>query len=197
MTNKGQGLVYVFTGNGKGKTSAAIGVALRARGAGLKTGWIAWYKQEAWGLSEKKLLERVGVKMQLMGKGFYIKEEKYKEKDKDIKTAPVGNKGNVVVDKATESEHGQAAREALLKAREMMLEVEVLVLDEINNAVQEGLLEEREVLRLIEERGQTHLVLTGRSARKNIIAVADLVTEMKKVKHPYDKGRLAVKGLDF
>jgi cob(I)alamin adenosyltransferase len=179
------GLVYIFTGEGKGKTSAAIGTAVRAVGAGMKVSWVAWYKQASWKLTEVELLEKLGVKVFLVGKGFHM----------PTKTAPVGDQ--IVVDTATEEEHKEAARKALEKAYKLLDKIDVLILDEVNNAVKDRLINLIELIDLISKRGKTHLILTGRGADPEIIKLADLVTEMKKIKHPYDNGNLAIRGLDF
>lgn len=173
-----KGLVYIFTGDGKGKTSAALGVAVRALCNGMKVGWVSWYKEESWPISEKKLK----LKMYWMGKGFY----------------------KLPTDKATPKEHKRAAVAALEKAEELLSRVEVLVMDEAVKAVTDKLIEEKEVLRVVKKRGQAHVILTGRGPStslriklSNLIKEADLVTECKKLKHPFDKGIKAVKGLDF
>ena len=200
--------MYVFTGEGKGKTSAALGTALRAIGNGMSVAWVAWYKQASWRMSEVTALEKLGIQVFLMGKGFYIsgRESRLRQgfggqavggsRDKAIKTAKVGDQG-MVVDTASQAEHKQAAEDALVKAQELIGEVDVLILDEVNNAVEEGLIKITAVTDLISKRGKTNVIMTGRSAHSKVIELADLVTEMKKVKHPYDKGDLAVKGLDF
>lgn len=192
-----QGLVYVFTGDGKGKTSAALGTAMRAVGNGMRVAWIAWYKEANWRMSEVESLEKLGVQVYLMGKGFHIgsRESGVGSLGK-VKTAQVGKKG-LVVDTASDVEHRQAAEAALRKALDLMGAVDVLVLDEVNNAVDDTLIDLIDLINLISNRRQTHLILTGRNACKETVAMADLVTEMKKVKHPYDNGALALKGLDF
>ncbi len=173
MNSVQSALVYIFTGDGKGKTSAALGTAVRAVASGKKVAMVQWYKSEAWGISEHQLkLPRFEIFP--MGEGFYYK-------DKGDNPAP----------------HQQAANAALQKAIELCPQVDVLVLDEINNAVSDGLLTVDQVKQFITKRGKTHLVLTGRNAHPDVVAMADLVTEMKKIKHPYDQGKLAVKGLDF
>jgi len=73
----------------------------------------------------------------------------------------------------------------------------VLILDEINNAISDGLVEKNKVMDLLKKRGKIHVILTGRGASRSVLEVADLVTECKKIKHPFDKGVKAVKGLDF
>jgi cob(I)alamin adenosyltransferase len=167
-----KGLVYVFTGEGKGKTSAALGVAVRAAAAGMKVGWVSWYKEERQSISEKRLAE---IEMYFMGKGFY----------------------NLPGDKLRPEEHKQAAAKALEKAEELVKRVDVLVLDEVNNAVEDGLIKLIKLIKLISKRGKTHLILTGRGAVEEIIRLADLATEMRKIKHPFDRGVKAIKGLDY
>lgn len=193
------GLVYAFSGEGKGKTSSALGVATRSLLLGEKVAWIAFYKQEKWGLAEARLRDKFpNLEMQFVGKGFRIIKPLHQSINKPLKVAKVGNKGNVVVDTASEEEHRLAAEQGIVSAREKLASKPfLLVLDEVLNAVSEGILEESEVIKLINSRGNTHIVLTGRGVTNKIIDVADLVTECKKIKHPYDLGKLAVKGLDF
>jgi cob(I)alamin adenosyltransferase len=167
------GLVYIFTGDGKGKTSAALGTAVRAIASGKTAAMIQWYKSQAWGISEHQL-NLPHFTIYPMGEGFY-----YKDKGDDP------------------TPHQQAALAALSKATKLCPQVDVLILDEINNAVADGLLSLDQIKQFIQQRGTTHLILTGRNAHPDIIAMADLVTEMKKIKHPYDQGKLAIKGLDF
>lgn len=183
------GLIYVFTGEGKGKTSAAIGVATRALLLEHTVEWISFYKEESWGMAEKGLRAKFeNLNMSFVGRGFWIGQ----------KTAPVGNKGHVVVDKASEDEHKGAAKAGLELASEQLAKKPfLLVLDEVVNAVSEGLIERKQVIELLGKRGETHIVLTGRGLPKEIEDKADLVTECKKIKHPYDTGKLAVAGLDF
>jgi cob(I)alamin adenosyltransferase len=181
-----QGKIYIFTGDGKGKTSAALGVVVRAVGNGMKVAWVGWYKQKSWRLSELKSLKILGVKVYLMGKGFRIKEG-----------AKELIEGSRVIDKASEEEHKISANKALKIAKDLIQKVDVLVLDEVNNAVMDRLINTKSLIKLIEKRGNTHLILTGRGVKKEMVELADLVTKMEKVKHPYDKGELAIKGLDF
>lgn len=170
------GLVYVFTGEGKGKTSAAIGIAVRAALSGMRVAIVQWYKEKKWPIAEHKLGERFdNIKIYPLGSGFY----------------------QLPSDHASPDEHKRSAHKALKMASKLMEEVDLLVLDEICNTVEDKLLAEKEILEIIEKRGETHLVLTGRGATGKIIKMADLVTECKKIKHPYDTGKLAVAGLDF
>jgi len=194
------GLVYVFTGEGKGKTSAAMGVATRSLLIEKKVIWIAFYKQESWGLAEAKLREKfVNLEMMFGGKGFRISnfDKKIMKAGKELKLATVGN-GAKVVDTASEEEHQLAAKHNIELAEEKVKEQPfLLVLDEVLNAVRDGLLKSKRVIDLLNMRGETHIVLTGRGLPKDIEAEVDLITECKKIKHPYDTGKLAVSGLDF
>lgn len=171
-----KGLVYVFTGNGKGKTSAALGVGMRAALSGMKVAMVCWYKEARWPISELGLPKKLkNFNIFLSGKGFY----------------------KLPTDHATGEEHKEAAMEALKKARVLLGKVDVLILDEVNNAVKDGLIDLSALIDLISKRGRTHLIITGRYAHKKLVEVADLVTEMKKIKHPFDKGKKAIKGLDY
>lgn len=193
------GQIYIFTGDGKGKTSAALGTAMRAVGNSMQVAWVAWYKQKNWQLSEMQTLKQIGVTTYLLGEGFRLPESikgKSTSKNQRLKVAQVGSAG-VVVDTASEESHRQAAQAALRQAEQLIASVDVLVLDEVNNAVADGLLAVDDLLELLVKRGKTHLILTGRNAHKSLIEVADLVSQITKVKHPYDRGNLAIKGLDF
>lgn len=171
-----KGLVYVFTGDGKGKTSAALGVAVRAALSGMKVAIIQWYKEKRWPIAEHQIGKYIkNIKIYPLGSGFY----------------------HLPTDHATPTEHQQAAEAALTMAEKLLGKVDVLVLDEVNNAVADHLVNLNYLSDLIMRRGKTHLILTGRGAAKEIIAAADLVTEMKKIKHLFDNGQKAVKGLDY
>lgn len=170
------GLVYVFTGEGKGKTSAALGVAVRAALRGMKVGIVQWYKEKRWPIAEHKIGEKLeNIQIFPLGSGFY----------------------QLPSDHATQSEHQQAAEAALAQARELVGKVDVLILDEVINAIGDGLVENKRVMELLSERGEMHVILTGRGAGQELIEVADLVTECKKIKHPFDKGKMAMAGLDY
>lgn len=171
-----EGLVYIFTGEGKGKTSAAMWTAVRAWVWGKKVAVIAWYKEKRWPTAMQKVVDELeGLELELVGKGFY----------------------GLPTDHASEEEHRKAAQEGLKKAKKKLSEVEVLILDEVIVAVAEGLIRKEDLLELIEKRGKTHVVLTGRGAFEELIEVGDLVTEMGKIKHPFERGIKAVRGLDF
>lgn len=171
-----KGLVYVFTGDGKGKTSTAFWTGVRAALRGMKVAAVQWYKEAAWPTAEQKISQKLpNFKVYLMGKGFY----------------------KLPTDHATGAEHKRAAEEALVKAKSLVGKVDMLILDEVNNVIADRLIKVSEVIEVIERRGKTHIIITGRKADKDIIALADLVTEMKKIKHPFDTGRKAIRGLDY
>lgn len=193
------GLIYVFTGEGKGKTSAALGVATRAALISQKVVWISFYKGKDWDLAEKNLPEKLeNLEMHFVGHGFMIPEAKEQKAASGVGYAKVAGGRGVVIDKATDDEHIAAARNGLKVAGEKLAEKPfLLVLDEVLNAVSDGLLVESDVATLLEQKGDSHIVMTGRGLTDGLKEVADLVTECRKIKHPYDEGKLAVRGLDF
>jgi cob(I)alamin adenosyltransferase len=173
------GLVMVHTGHGKGKTTAALGLALRAVGHGLKVVMIQFIKGP-WKSGEEAAAARLAPEFELIkaGKGFY----------------------RIMGDRLPEDVHRRAAAEGMVLAREKIASgaFDLVILDEINNAVSDGLVAIDEVLALLDARPpHVHLLLTGRNAHEALLARAHLVTEMREVKHPYQQGLLAQKGLDF
>ncbi len=173
------GLVIVYTGDGKGKTTAAIGMAFRALGRGWKALMIQFGKG-SWHYGELDTAKRLAPDFEIipMGIGFY----------------------KILDDSHTEEEHRAAAARALQFSREQMLsgKYDLLILDEVNGAVAGGLLPLAQVLQLVAEKPEDMtLVLTGRDAAPELIERADLVTEMREIKHPYQKGILAQKGIDY
>ncbi len=172
-------LIVVYTGGGKGKTTAALGMAVRAVGRGWRVCMVQFIKG-SWHYGEEIGAQRLAPDFELVkaGKGF------------------VG----IIDDHLPREEHEQAAREALEAARERIHSgnYRLVILDEVNYAVQMGLLKEKEVLDLVKARpSNVHLVLTGNHATKGLIELADLVTEMKEIKHPFKKGIPAQKGIDY
>jgi len=195
-----QGLIYLFTGGGKGKTSAALGILLRALSHGWKVGWVSWYKQQSWGISEHefpKMLKKTAAQrltFDAQGKGFFLGKNSNK-KNSDPKMVQAGKA--LIVDAATTKDHMRSAHEAFSSAQKLLPKVDILFLDEICNALADNLIQETHVLELLKKRGAVHIVMTGRSASKKLIDLADLVSEINNIKHPFDKGKMAVKGLDF
>jgi cob(I)alamin adenosyltransferase len=166
--------VLVFTGEGKGKTTAALGLGLRAWGHGLRVCVVQFIKSRT-DTGEVKAAEALGERFEVLpaGAGF------------------VRQQGGTPEDRAR-------AAEALELARAKMAACDVLVLDEINGAVKLGLIPVESVLALIQDRpGELHLVLTGRDAAASIIDAADTVTNMAAVKHDCDAGGEAGLGIEF
>lgn len=176
--NRNKGLIIVYTGDGKGKTTASLGMALRTIGWGGKVLVVQFIKTIQTG--EHKAINKFlpNIKIVQMGSGW------------------VGIMG----DKKPKSVHQASAKRALEFAKKEIMSKKwpLVILDEINGAVKGGLLTLKEVLQLLKTKPEdVTLVLTGREADPKIIDTADLVTEMKKVKHPFDSGILAQKGIDF
>lgn len=174
-----KGLIMVFTGEGKGKTSAALGIALRASGHKHYVSIVQFIKGNAQ-TGESRAVERLKPEVELitLGRGF----------------VHTGNRGIPL------EEHCAAARSALSVARQRVLSGswDVVVLDEINTAMSLGLIDTDSVLELIAVKPPNlHLVLTGRNAPQAVIDAADLVTEMRNIKHPFDNGVAAQQGIDF
>ena len=168
-----RGLIIVHTGDGKGKTTAALGLAIRAFGAGLKILILQFIKGQRRS-GELEALNALGIEVRQLGLGF-ITQDNF-------------------------DEQRQLARTALELARQEILsgKWDLIVLDEINYAVKFGLLDAADVLALIKIRPlQMHLVFTGRDALAELIDAADLVTEMKLIKHPFQKGIAAQAGIEF
>jgi cob(I)alamin adenosyltransferase len=175
----GKGLIIVYTGNGKGKTTAALGIVLRAVGHGLKVGMIQFIKGE-WYYGELTSSKRLEPEFEMIaaGKGF------------------VG----IIDDDHPIEDHLSAAKQALVLAKEKITSgaYDVMVLDEVNYAAKLKLISEQDILEVIAAKPEkTSLVLTGNYMPESVMTVADLVTEMKEIKHPYQKGIKAKKGIDF
>jgi cob(I)alamin adenosyltransferase len=173
------GLVIVYTGKGKGKTTAALGMALRAIGHDQKICMIQFIKG-SWHYGEMSSSKKLEPDFELtaVGKGF------------------VG----ILDDKTPKETHEKIAQEAIHISREKILseKYDIVILDEVNYAVNLGLVDVQQVLDLIRIKPQkVSLVLTGNHARQQVIDAADLVTEMKEVKHPFQRGIRAKKGIDF
>jgi cob(I)alamin adenosyltransferase len=168
--------IQIFTGNGKGKTAAAIGLALRAAGAGLKTLIIMFMKEYPY--SEIKALQRYSD---------FITVERY------------GNDNFVIKKQEPSEEDKQVAREALNKVRKAMTDkkYDMIILDEICAAVYFHLLKAEDIIPVLENKPDgVELILTGRYCPDSWIEKADLVTEMKEIKHYYQKGVISRKGFD-
>jgi cob(I)alamin adenosyltransferase len=178
-TEAPRGLVLVNTGDGKGKTTAALGTVLRAVGYGHRC-LIVQFIKGSWLYGEIKSMKRLEPEVEFyrMGRGF------------------VG----IVDDNLPREAHEKAAGEALEFSRERLAsgDYRLVVLDEVFVAVTLGLITVADVLRLLDVRPpQTTLILTGRGAPPEVIERADTVTEMREVKHAFRKGILAQRGVDY
>lgn len=173
-----QGLVHVYTGEGKGKTTAALGLGLRAAGCGRKVCMFQFFKDKNFLCGEKEAVKN--IKKSFKFKRFDITHPMFKK----------GGAGNFTGNmKKAMGEVKRAIKSA---------EYDLVILDEILVGVSQGFIEEGAVLRLMASRpNKTELVLTGRGATKKIIGAADYVTYMKLIKHPFYRGVKARQGIEF
>ncbi len=170
-----KGYIHVYTGNGKGKTTSAIGLGIRAAGAGLKVHMLQFMKGRRY--SELNTLDN-------------LKNFTYSQHGRD-EFVNKKNPEKIDIDMAQE---GFKHAKKLIKSNKY----DMIILDEINVAVDFNLIALEDVLKLIKEKPEKlELVLTGRYANPKIIKIADYVTEMLEIKHPYQKGVQARKGFDF
>ncbi|MBU0907739.1 MAG: cob(I)yrinic acid a,c-diamide adenosyltransferase [Nanoarchaeota archaeon] len=182
MEKMGQGLVQIFWGDGKGKTTSALGAALRACGSGFDVHLVQFMKNGASSLEEqipgeiKSLKKFVNFSCKRFGTGGWMINEKNK------------------------SDHIKKAEEAFEHLKNSLNEdYDLVVADEILYAIQLGLLSEEKIISLIKNKPKNkELILTGsHKPFPKIFELADLVTEVKKIKHPHDKGILARKGIEY
>ena len=167
------GLIQIYTGNGKGKTTAALGLAVRACLHGYRVAFIQFMKGTDYG--EDRLNEIIP--------NFHL--EKFGRKE-------------FVNPKSPHPRDVEEAKRALKRAEELMNDYDIMVLDEINVALHFNLLKLNDVLEFIEKKPENlELVLTGRYAPKELIEIADLVSEIREIKHPYAKGIMAREGIEY
>ena len=174
-----KGLVIVYTGNGKGKTTAALGMALRAVGYEHKVCMLQFIK----------------------GSWHYGEIDSSKKLEPNFELIPVG-KGFVGIldDNSPREEHEKYAAEAVKICRNKIFsgKYDIVILDEVNYAINLDLIDVQDIIKIIKEKPfELDLVLTGRNVREEIVELADLVTEMKEIKHPFKSGIKAKKGIDF
>lgn len=173
-----KGLVHVYTGDGKGKTTAALGIALRALGWGLRVCMVQFIKGYP-DIGEMRFAERFGDRFTV--KQFAVDTSR-------------------AIDEAKVLQRKESAEAAMAYAEKIVMsgEYSVVILDEINNALHYGLIDTKRVLELISSKPKNvELILTGRNAPLAIIEAADYVTEMHLVKHPFQKGITARQGIDY
>jgi len=170
-----KGLIHIYTGNGKGKTTAAIGVGIRAIGDGLKVHMIQFMKGRRY--SEIDALENIPNFTVVQ----YGRDEFVSKKNPDKIDIDLAKKGFEYTKKIVKSG-----------------EYDVVILDEINVAVDFDLIPLEDILHLIEEKPEkVELILTGRYAHPDVVKLADLVSEILEIKHPYQEGVQSRKGIDW
>ncbi len=168
-------LVLVNTGDGKGKSTAAFGTAMRAVARGWKVAVVQFLKSGEWSVGEEKVARQVGIDWWALGDGF------------------TWDSDDIDQSRAIAAEAWRQAREVIESG-----EYQLVVLDEVTYPVIWGWIPLDEVLAVIEDRPETvNLILTGRDAPAEIVEVADTVTEMTKVKHAFDRGVAARRGIDY
>jgi cob(I)alamin adenosyltransferase len=178
MSDIRRGLIIVNTGAGKGKTTAAMGTALRAVGGGMKVLMLQFLKG-SWHYGELDAVQAFGDKfvMKQMGRGF-VKVGAEKPDPEDVKMV----------------EDAWAEAEKAIQSREW----DLVVLDEINYAISYGMLDPAKVVEGLKQKPEmVHVILTGRNAHVSIIELADTVTEMRQVKHAYERGVMAQRGIEY
>ncbi|RKY10318.1 MAG: cob(I)yrinic acid a,c-diamide adenosyltransferase [Planctomycetota bacterium] len=176
-----RGLVQIYTGCGKGKTTAAFGLALRAAGHGGKVLVYQFLKPASLDLGERKAAGGIdGITVELLPESW------------DMRTSFDDKEAVAKVQSAISSALGELAKTASQKT------YDVIILDEIVFCLNKGLARLEDITKVIDERNPSvEIVMTGREATEELIALADLVTEMKPIKHPFDKGIKARKGIEF
>jgi cob(I)alamin adenosyltransferase len=170
------GLIHVYTGDGKGKTTAAMGQAMRAAGQGFKVYIVQFMKGWPYYGELDTVGEHPNITLKQFGRPDFVNKEH--PEPVDIRMA----------------------QEALDHAREIVTsgKYDLVILDEVNVALEWKLIELQDLLSLLDERPEgVELILTGRYAHPDVIARADLVTEMREIKHPYRKGLLSRRGIDY
>ncbi len=171
-----KGLVIVNTGNGKGKSTAAFGILLRAWGRNMRIGGVQFFKHESANFGETKALKRMDIELTPMGDGFT-----WTSRDLDETQA--------------KALHGWEVS----KQRIASGDYDIFLMDEFTYLMRFGWLDAHEVVEWLRQNKPPtlHLIITGRDAPPELIEYADLVTEMKLVKHPYDQGIKAQPGIEF
>jgi len=170
---KPKGKVHIYTGQGKGKTTAAIGLAVRAKGAGLKVIILQFLKKGQY--SELKPLKKLGIEVRQLGQKDFCKPKKVKPAE--IKKAKTGLN---IAKKVIASD-----------------QYDLIILDEINVCSKFGLIKEHDLIDIIESKpDRLELVMTGRGALIKLLKLADYVTDMNEIKHPFNHGLKARKGIE-
>ena len=173
-----KGMVQIYTGEGKGKTTAAFGLALRAAGNGFRVAIFQFLKAEGSMTGELALAEK------FKNVSIFRNDQTHPMFSKKVKMEDLKHNAELLYIEA---------REKILSGK-----YDLVVLDEINNCMFGGLVNIKEVLKMMEEKPEhVEIILTGRSVPPEIVKNADLVTEMLKIKHPFEKGVDARKGIEY
>jgi cob(I)alamin adenosyltransferase len=185
---RNQPLLIVHTGDGKGKSTAAFGLALRGWNQGWRIGVFQFVKSAKWRVGEQTVLERLGRLHEEAGEGGPVEWHK------------MGSGWSWSRKQGGEADHAAAAAEgwAEVKRRLATQRHDMLVLDEFTYPMAWGWVDVDDVVATLAARpGFQHVVITGRRADERLLAAADLVTEMAKVRHPMDAGRKGQKGIEW
>ncbi len=184
-------MIYIYTGNGKGKTTAAIGAGIRALGIGKKVLMVQFMKVKEL-TSEYKVLQKLeGFDIESFGRaGFYVPKE-YLEKH------PEAEKFGVKPLSEVDFKMANDGIEFVINAAKSG-KYYLIILDEICVALNFGLIDKKIVSEILEKYGKdVHFILTGRNCPEEVMKISDLITEMREIKHYFEKGIKAVKGIDF
>lgn len=196
FSDKPKGLVICYVGMGKGKTTAAMGMAVRAAGDGKNVFILQFVKAKGASEDQKKEGE-----WPVSSEINFFNNVSYGHKIGSIENEQVGlGFVGILGDKKEKDIHVRAALKGLERAREIITsgKYQLVILDEIISALEVGLIEERDILEIIKIKPELmHLVITGHNQFPKILESCDLVTEMKMIQHPYYKGILAQKGIDY
>ncbi len=185
---RNQPLLIVNTGNGKGKSTAAFGLALRGWNQGWDIGIFQFVKSAKWRIGEQTVLERLGELHQQTGEGGPVEWHK------------MGSGWSWSRKPGTETDHAAEAAEgwAEVKRRLAAEQHRLYVLDEFTYLMERGWIDVDDVIDTLASRpGHQHVVITGRRAHERLTDLADLVTEMQHVKHPFDRGQKGQKGIEW
>ncbi|MBI5681997.1 MAG: cob(I)yrinic acid a,c-diamide adenosyltransferase [Deltaproteobacteria bacterium] len=174
----GSGLIHIYTGEGKGKTTAATGLAVRAAGQGRRVLFVQFFKEDNASSGEKEIIKKHIPLIELIRSNvrhpIFTKQTASDEKIKD------------------------SVADTFEKVRKKINDIDLLVLDEINSVLNGGWLELGEFIKFLENKPQgLEIILTGRDAPVELVKMADYVTEMLKIKHPFDDGVKAREGIEY
>lgn len=185
---RNQPLLMVHTGDGKGKSTAAFGLALRAWNQGWSIGVFQFVKSATWRIGEQTVLERLGELHEQTGEGGPVEWHK------------MGSGWSWSRKPGTETDHAAEAAEGWAEVKRRLAEQthDLYVLDEFTYLMERGWIDVDDVVTTLAERpGRQYVAMTGRRAAPELVEIADLVTEMRHVKHPFDRGQKGQRGIEW